>query len=93
MLGTVFDFLLEEAVAVAHAVAVAGDALVGHGVEEARGEATQAAVAERRIALVLLERLEVRTELFEGFGHEVVHAEARTDSHRSKRPMRNSMEK
>ena len=75
VLGTVLDFLLEEAVAVAHTVAVAGDALVGHGVEEARGEATQAAVAERRVAFVLLERLEVRTELLEGFGHEVVHAE------------------
>ncbi len=54
-LAAIYDLLLEEAVAVAHAVAVAGDSLVGHRVEEARGEAAEAAVAERRVGLLALD--------------------------------------
>ena len=74
MLGTVHDLLLEEAVAIAHAVAVASDALVRHGVEEAGGEAAQAAIAERRIGLVLLERVEVAPKLGQAVLHKVTDA-------------------
>ena len=51
-LTAVLDLLTEEAVAIAHAVAVAGDALLGHGVEEAGGQTTEAAVAQAGVALV-----------------------------------------
>ena len=44
-LATVNDFLLKQAVAVAHAVAVAGDALGCHGIQEARCQTAQATVA------------------------------------------------
>ena len=52
-------YWLEEAVAVAHAVAVAGDALVGHGVKEAGGETAEATVAEARVGLLAADGLEV----------------------------------
>ena len=74
VLGAVHDLLLEEAVAIAHAVAVARDALVRHGVEEAGGEAAQAAIAERRIGLVLLERVEVAPKLGQAVLHKVMDA-------------------
>ena len=74
VLGAVHDLLLEEAVAITHAVAVARDALVRHGVEEAGGEAAQAAIAERRIGLVLLERVEVAPKLGQAVLHKVMDA-------------------
>ena len=74
VLGAVHDLLLEEAVAIAHAVAVARDALVCHGVEEAGGEAAQAAIAERRIGFVLLERVEVAPKLGQAVLHKVTDA-------------------
>ena len=57
-LTAALDVLAEEAVAVAHAVAVAGNALVRHGVEEARGKTAEAAVAETRVDLLAAELLE-----------------------------------
>ena len=51
-LAAVDDLLLKQAVAVAHAVAVAGHAVVRHRGEEARGQTAQAAVAEAGIDLL-----------------------------------------
>ena len=45
-----------------------------HGVEEAGGEAAQAAIAERRIGLVLLERVEVAPKLGQAVLHKVMDA-------------------
>ena len=74
-LTAALDVLAEEAVAVAHAVAVAGDALVGHGVEEARGQAAQAAVAQARVDLLAANLLEVGAHGLDALGHEVADAE------------------
>ena len=54
-LAAVDDLLLKQAVAVAHAVAVAGNALGCHGIQEARGQTTQATVAQGRIGLLVLD--------------------------------------
>ena len=61
-LAAALDVLAEETVAVAHAVAVARDALVGHGVEEARSQAAQAAVAQARVDLLAAELVQVHAE-------------------------------
>ena len=74
-LAPIDDFLLEEAVAVAHAVAVAGDSLVGHRVEEARGEAAESAVAERRVGLLALDLVQIAAHLGDGVCHEVANAQ------------------
>ena len=74
-LAAALDVLAEEAVAVAHAVAVAGHALVGHGVEEARGEAPQAAVAQARVDLLAAEGLEVGAHGLDALGDHVANAE------------------
>ena len=54
-LAAVDDLLLKQAVAVAHAVAVAGNALGCHGIQEARGQTTQATVTQGRIGLLVLD--------------------------------------
>ena len=54
-LAAVNDLLLKQAVAVAHAVAVAGNALGCHGIKEACGQTAQATVAQRRIGLLVLD--------------------------------------
>ena len=74
-LASVDDLLLEEAVAIAHAVAVACDPLVGHGVEEARRQTAQAAVAERRIGLKAADLIEVATHVGEGLGDYITYTE------------------
>ena len=51
--------LTEQAVVVVEAHAVAGQAQRGDGIQEARGQAAQAAVAERRLDLKLLNLIEV----------------------------------
>ena len=51
--------LTEQAVVVVEAHAVAGQAQRGDGIQEARGQAAQAAVAERRFDLKLLNLIEV----------------------------------
>ena len=51
--------LAEQAVVVVEAHAVAGQAQRGDGIQEARGQAAQAAVAERRFDLKLLNLIEV----------------------------------
>ena len=54
-LAAVDDLLLKQAVAVTHAVAVAGNALGCHGIQEACGQTAQATVAQRRIGLLVLD--------------------------------------
>ena len=54
-LAAVDDLLLKQAVAVAHAVTVAGNALGRHGIQEACGQTAQATVAQRRIGLLVLD--------------------------------------
>ena len=55
----VVPYLTEHAVLVADAVTPSGQVEGGHGVEEARRQATQAAVAQSGIALQLCQRLQV----------------------------------
>ena len=73
-LTAALDLLLEEAVLVAHAVAEAQDALGGHGVEEARGEAAQATVAQARVLLLGDKLVEVDAHGLEPLGHDVADA-------------------
>ena len=74
-LAAALDVLVEEAVAVAHAVAVAGHAVVRHGREEARGEAAEAAIAQARVDLLAANGVEVGAHVVQGLGHEVAHAQ------------------
>ena len=73
-LATVDDLLLKQAVAVAHAVAVAGNALGCHGIQEACGQTAQATVAQRRIGLLVLDDGKVKTHVVECLGDHVAHA-------------------
>ena len=61
MLEPVHDGLPEHAVLVPDAVPPGGQVQPGHGVQKARGQAAQAAVAQRRVALLLRQGLEVVT--------------------------------
>lgn len=51
--------LTEQTVVIVEAHAIAGQAQRGDGIQEARGQAAQAAVAERRLDLELLDLVEV----------------------------------
>ena len=65
-LATVNDALREHAVVVADAVAHAGHAHGGHGVQKARGQAPQAAVAQSGVGFQIDQRVEVDPELGAG---------------------------
>ena len=58
-LGAVGDFLAEEAVDVADAVAEAGNVGGGHRLHEAGGEAAEAAIAERGVGLQQFDEIEI----------------------------------
>ena len=73
-LAAVDDLLLKQAVAVAHAVAVAGNALGCHGIQEACGQTAQATVAQRRIGLLVLDDGQVEAHVVERLGDHVAHA-------------------
>ena len=73
-LAAVDDLLLKQAVAIAHAVAVAGNALGCHGIQEACGQTAQAAVAQRRIGLLVLDDGQVKAHVVERLGDHVAHA-------------------
>ena len=73
-LAAVNDLLLKQAVAVAHAVAVAGDALGCHRIQEARGQTAQATVAQCRIGLLVLDDGQVEAHIVERLGDHVAHA-------------------
>ena len=68
LLDAVLDGLLEQAVLVAEAVAPRGEIQRGDGVEEARGEAAETAVAESHVALHARGVLERIAEGAEGVG-------------------------
>ena len=63
MLPAVLDHLAEQAVVVADAVAVGGDAERRHALHEAGGEPAEAAIAERGVGLELAQPVEVDAEL------------------------------
>ena len=73
-LAAALDVLAEEAIAIPHAVAVAGHALVRHGVEEARGQTTQTAVAEAGVDLLAAEALKARAHRLDAGGDHVADA-------------------
>src|SRR6185503_20664408 len=64
----VLDLLAEEPELVVDAVAVAGHVQGGHRIEEARGEAPEAAVAERGVRLERGDLLEVDAETARDLG-------------------------
>jgi hypothetical protein len=64
-LVAVDDLLLEDAVAVAQAVAPSGEVQRGQGVQETRSQATEAAVAQRGVVLLLDDILDPETEIRE----------------------------
>ena len=72
-LAAVDDLLLKQAVAVAHTVAVAGNALGCHGIQEARGQTAQATVAQSRIGLLVLDDGQVEAHVVERLGDHVAH--------------------
>ena len=74
-LPAVDDLLLEDAELVADAVADGGNLQRGHRVEEARGEAAQATVAEARLVLASREFGEVESQLADRLTHFVVDTE------------------
>ncbi len=69
------DLLREHAVLVAHAVAERRQAERGEGVEEARGEPAEAAVAERGVGLALEHIGQRRAGVLRRFAQRVVEAE------------------
>ena len=73
-LAAVDDLLLKQAVAVAHAVAVAGNALGCHGIQEACSQTAQATVAQRRVGLLVLDDGQVKAHVVERLGDHVAHA-------------------
>ena len=73
-LAAVDDLLLKQAVAVTHAVAVAGNALGCHGIQEACGKTAQATVAQSRIGLLVLDDGQVKSHVVERLGDHVAHA-------------------
>ena len=59
LLPAVYDLLLEDAVLVQDRVAGAGDAVGGHAVQIAGGQAAQTAVAQARIGLLLIDGVDL----------------------------------
>ena len=76
-LAAVDDLLLKQAVTVAHAVAVTGNALGCHGIQEARGQTAQATVAQCRIGLLVLDDGQVKAHVVERLGDHVAHAKVK----------------
>lgn len=58
-LPAILDLLRKESAIVADAVAIGGQPEIGHAVEQARGQPSQAAIAERGIGLELDEGVEI----------------------------------
>jgi hypothetical protein len=74
-LVAVADFLAEDAVIVADAVAVAGKLEGGEGVEEAGGEAAEAAVAETGVAFDVAQEVPGEAQLLHGLADGIVELE------------------
>ena len=71
-LSATLDDLAEQAVVVAHAIAVARNALVRHGVKEAGGETAKAAVAQAGICLLAADALEGGAHVLYTLGNKVM---------------------
>ena len=71
-LAAVDDLLFKQAVA--DAVAVAGNALGCHGIQEARCQTAKATVAQSRIGLLVLDDGQVEAHVVERLGDHVAHA-------------------
>ena len=76
-LAAVDDLLLKQAVAVAHTVAVSGNTLGCHRIQEARGQTSQATVAQRRIGFLVLDDGQVKAHVVECLGDHVAHAKVK----------------
>src|SRR5262249_31665545 len=74
-LPAVDDLLMEDAELIADAVADRWDLECRERIEEARGESTEAAVAEAGLVFVAQELVEVEADLCDGGAHFLVHAE------------------
>ena len=70
-LASALDFLTEESVAVAHAVAKAQDALGSHGVEKACGKAAQTAIAQARVSLFGQDIVELDAHAVQALGDNI----------------------
>ena len=70
-LASAFDFLTEESIAVAHAVAKAQDAFGGHRVEEACGKAAQAAIAQAGVSLFGQDIVELDAHAVQALGDNI----------------------
>ena len=75
LLPAVLDDLPEQAVVVADAVAVGGDAEARHAFHEAGGEPAEAAIAERGVGLGRAQAVEVDAEVAERGARDVGEAE------------------
>ena len=73
-LAAALNALAEEAVAVAHAVAVTGNAHLGHGIHEARGKAAQATVAKAGVGLLARKLLQGAAKVLQRLLNNVAHA-------------------
>jgi len=62
-LPAVANILRENAVVIANAVSVGGEAERGHRVKEAGGQSTEAAIAESGVLFNLLQLLDIQTQL------------------------------
>ena len=76
-LAAVDDLLLKQAVAVSHAVAVAGNALGCHRIQEACGQTAQATVAQCRIGLLVLDNGQVKAHVVKRLGDHVAYAKVK----------------
>ena len=74
-LASVDDILLEEAIAVTHAVAVASYALVCHGVEEAGCQTAETAISQSGIGLLLLKLRKVDPKVLQALVDHVADPE------------------
>ena len=75
LLPAVDDGLAEQAVFITNAVTVAGDAEGRHAFHEARGQTTEAAVAQGRVGLQQADAFKVDAEFGQGFAGDVEQAE------------------
>ena len=75
LLPAAADDLAKQAIVVADAVAVRGDRQRRHAVHETRGEAPEAAIAERRVGLDSAQVRQIDAEFVERFRHRLRDAE------------------
>ncbi len=75
LLPAIHNRLAEQAVLIANAVTVAGNAQGRHAFHKARRQAAKAAVAERRVGLQQADAFQVDAQFGQGFARNLQHAE------------------